>query len=313
MGVTLRSMISYIVRRLLLLVPVLFVVATAVFFLLHLVPGDPVDFILGENALPATREVLAHEQHFDEPLYRQYFFYMRGLLQGSMGKSYFTHEAVARLIGERYPATLELACFAIFWAVLFAVPLGVLSSLKKGSVLDQSCLLISLVGISVPSFYLGPLLVLLFSITLDWFPVSGRELTGAIILPSVTMGAAMAAILMRITRSSMLDVLTMDYIRTAHAKGQKKIWVIFKHALGSALVPVVAILGLQFGTLLAGAIVTEKIFSWPGLGSLMLDAISRRDYSVVQGCVLIIAASYVVVNLVTDILYTKLDPRIELS
>lgn len=306
-------MFVYLIKRLILLVPVLFCVATLVFFLLHLVPGDPVDFILGENALPADRELLIKEQHFDEPLIKQYVCYWKDIFSGSFGRSYFTDETVAKLIVERYPATLQLAFLAILWAIVLAIPLGVFSSLKKGSFLDQSSLVISLFGISVPSFYLGPLLVLFFSIYIDVFPVAGRELPGSFFLPSLTLGAAMAALLTRMTRSSMLDVLLMDYVRTARAKGLSNRVVIVKHALWTALVPVVAVIGLQFGTLLAGAIVTEKIFSWPGLGSLMLEAISRRDYSVVQGCVLVIAASYVVVNLLTDVLYTKLDPRIELG
>lgn len=306
-------MLIYLTKRLLLLIPVLFVVATLVFFLLRLVPGDPVDFILGENALPADRQVLLAEQHFDEPILKQYLYYWEGIASGTFGRSYFSHKPVVELIKQRYPATLQLAFLAILWACVLAIPFGVFSALKKGKVLDQSCLVFSLFGISIPSFYLGPLLVLLFSIYLDIFPVAGRELPGSSILPSFTLGAAMAALLTRMTRSSMLDVLTMDYVRTAHAKGLSKWIVIMKHALRSALVPVVAILGLQFGTLLAGAIVTEKIFSWPGLGSLMLEAISRRDYAVVQACVLVIASSYVLVNLLTDLLYTKLDPRIELG
>lgn len=306
-------MIIYIIKRLFLLIPVLFCVATLVFFLLRLVPGDPVDFILGENALPADREALLASQHFDEPVWRQYGYYWQGILSGQFGISFFSRRPVISLIRERYPATLELAFLAIIWAVVLALPMGVLSSLKKGGVLDQSCLIVSLFGISVPSFYLGPLLVLFFSIYLDWCPVAGRELPGAFFLPSLTLGAAMAALMTRMTRSSMLDVLFKDYVRTARAKGLPHWLVIFKHALGTALVPVVAILGLQFGTLLAGTLVTEKIFSWPGLGSLMLESINRRDYVVVQGCVLVIATSYVIVNMLVDIIYTKLDPRIELE
>lgn len=306
-------MLTYLSKRLLLLIPVLWVVATLVFFLLRLIPGDPVDFILGENALEADRATLLAEAHFDKPLYEQYFLYLKGIAAGDMGQSYFSHRKVSQLIAERYPATLQLAFLAIFWASLIALPLGVLSSLHKGRALDRFSLTFSLFGISVPSFYLGPLLVLFFSIYLDLFPVAGRELPGSSFLPSFTLGAAMAAILTRMTRSSMLDVLHADYIRTATAKGLRRWKVILKHALGCALLPIVAIMGLQFGTLLAGAIVTEKIFSWPGLGSLLLEAISRRDYAIVQGCVLTIATSYVLVNLITDLLYTKLDPRVSLE
>lgn len=306
-------MFGYFLKRLLLLVPVLFIVTTLVFFLLRLIPGDFTDFVLGENALPADREALIKEQNLDKPLLVQYGLFLKSIAQGSLGTSTATHKPVSRAILERYPLTLQLSLLAIFWASVLAIPLGVFSSLKKGKILDQSCLVISLFGISIPSFYLGPLLILFFSIYLGWFPVSGSELPGSIILPSFTLGAAMAAILMRMTRTSMLDVLHMEYIRTAKAKGLSRFVVITKHALVSALVPVVAILGLQFGTLLAGAIVTEKIFSWPGLGSLLLEAITQRDYAVVQGCVLVIATSYVLVNLVIDFLYTVLDPKVELS
>jgi len=306
-------LLTYFLKRLLLLIPVLFCVATLVFFLLRLIPGDPVDFILGENAIQADRDVLMAEQHFDKPILTQYEYYWKDILSGRMGTSYFSHEPVSSLIRKHYPATLQLAFFAILWACIFAIPLGVFSSLKKDTWFDHSSLVISLFGISIPSFYLGPLLVLFFSIYLDIFPVAGRELPGAFILPSITLGAAMAALMTRMTRSSMPDVLYMDYVRTAKAKGVTRWKVVVKHALRTALVPVVAILGLQFGTLLAGAIVTEKIFSWPGLGSLMLESIQRRDYAVVQGCVLVISTSYVLVNLVTDLVYAKIDPRIELG
>lgn len=305
-------MLPYLIKRLLLLIPVLFCVATLVFFLLRLVPGDPVDFILGENAGQADRVLLLKEGHFDQPPLTQYFSYWKDIVAGTFGRSYFSHKPVIDLIRERYPITLKLALLAILWASLLAIPMGVLSSLKKGGWFDRSCLTISLIGISVPSFYLGPLLVLLFSVKLDLFPVAGMELPGSFFLPSFTLGAAMAALLIRMTRSSMLDVLFMDFVRTAKAKGVPYWKVILKHSFRLALVPIIAILGLQFGTLLAGAIVTEKIFSWPGLGSLMLESIQKRDYAVVQGCVLVIATSYVVVNLVTDLLYAKVDPRIEL-
>lgn len=306
-------MAVYFIKRILLIIPVLFLVATLVFFFLRLIPGDPIDLILGENAQIADREALRIEQHFDQPLYVQYGYYWKNIFNGTFGQSYFTREPVMDMIKSRYPATLKLAILAILWAVVIAIPLGVFSSLNKGNWKDQGCLMISLLGISVPSFYLGPLLVLLFSIGLGWFPVSGKELPGSFVLPSFTLGAAMAALLMRMTRASMIDVLPLDYVRTAYAKGLKKPVVVFKHALMSALIPVVAILGLQFGTLLAGAIVTEKIFSWPGLGSLMLESISKRDYAVVQACVLVIASTYVFVNLLTDLLYARLDPRIDLG
>ncbi len=306
-------MVIYIIKRLLLFLPVVAIVATCVFFMLRLVPGDPVDFILGENAPQTDRQALVAAQGFDLPVGEQYIKYLSGLAQGDLGKSYFSGEQVTSLIGDRYPLTLELAFRAIFWALLIAVPAGVWSALKKGSAVDQSLLVVSLLGISIPSFYLGPVLVLIFSLWLDWLPVSGQELPGSSILPSLVLGAALSGIVMRMTRSSLMDTLSLDYVRTATAKGLSRFHVVVGHALRTALIPVVAILGLQFGTLLAGAIVTEKIFSWPGLGSLMLESISRRDYAVVQGCVLIIALSYGLVNLLTDLVYAWLDPRVKLS
>lgn len=291
-----------------MLIPVMFVVMTLVFFLLRLVPGDPVDFILGDGALPEARTELIKTFQFDQPIATQYKHYLNNMFHGNFGLSYFSKKPVNDLIKERYFATLELAWTAIMWAVLFSIPLGILSALKRHTPLDRSTLIFSLVGISMPSFYLGPLLALLFSIKLNWFPLSGRDQTGAIILPSITLGLAMAALLTRMTRASMLQVLDKDYVRTARAKGLSSFNVIVKHAFRTALIPIVAILGLQFGTLLAGAVITEKVFSWPGLGSLMLEAISRRDYALVQGCVLLIAATYVVVNLLTDVTYAVLDP-----
>lgn len=306
-------MLTYLIRRLIYLFPVLFLVVTAVFFLLRIIPGDPVDFILGENALPVEREALTREHHFDRPLLEQYGIYLKNVANLSFGKSFFSQESVSSLILKRYPATIELAISAILWACLIAFPLGIMAALKKDRTFDQASLIFSLFGISIPSFYLGPLLVLFFSITLDWFPVSGREMAGSLFLPSLTLGAAMAALLTRMTRSAMVEVLQKDYIKTAHAKGLATLIVIVKHAFVTALLPVVAILGLQFGTLLAGAIVTEKIFSWPGIGTLLLEAISQRDYAVVQGCILVIAGSYVVINLLTDLVYARLDPRIKLE
>ncbi len=305
-------LLLYLIKRLLLLIPVLFTVGSLVFFLLRLTPGNPVDFILGENANPADRQALIEQAHFDQPVLNQYVHYWKDIVSGSWGYSYFTHKPVSKMIMERYPATLELALLAVFWACFFSLFLGLFTALKQGSLWDKLGLVFSLVGVSVPSFYLGPLLVLLFAIKLDWFPVSGRELPGSFWLPSLALGGALAAILTRMMRSSLIEVLKADYVRTAHAKGVSQFWVLVKHALRTALLPVVAILGMQFGTLLAGAVVTEKIFSWPGLGSLLLEAISRRDYAVVQGCILVIATTYVLVNVLTDLVYTKIDPRIKL-
>lgn len=305
-------MLVYFLKRLLLLIPVLLAVAFLVFMMLRLVPGDPVDFILGENALPSDRAQFIETHHLNDPLPVQFGNYLKEAARGDFGQSYFSHQPVGKLIAERYPATLQLALLAVIWSVFLAFPLGIWSALKKQKAADQGVLIFSLAGISVPSFYLGPILVLAFSIGLDWLPVAGREAPGSFVLPSIVLGTAMMAMLTRVIRSSMLDVLQADYLRTAKAKGASQASVVIKHGLRTALIPVVALMGLQFGTLLAGAVVTEKIFSWPGLGSLLLEAISRRDYAVVQGCVLVIAVSYVLVNLVTDLVYTRLDPRIRL-
>jgi peptide/nickel transport system permease protein len=303
-------MTAYFLKRFLMLIPILFTVMTLVFFLLRLIPGDPVDFILQENALPEARAQLIKAHHFDEPVWQQYKMYLSEMFQGNFGRSYFSNKPVNKLIAERYFSTMYLAITAVMWALIFAIPLGIYSAVKKGSRFDQGTLVFSLVGISVPTFYLGPLLALLFSIHLDLFPLSGRELPGSIFLPSITLGMAMAAILTRISRASLLEVLGLDYVRTARAKGLSSFKVVAKHAFRTALIPVIAILGLQFGTLLAGAVVTEKIFSWPGLGSLLLEAISRRDYALVQGCVLLISGTYVIVNLFTDVVYVFVDPRV---
>ena len=306
-------MLTYLFKRILLFFPVLFAVATLVFFLLRLIPGDPVDFILGENALQTERQALVSQQHFDDPLPQQYFYFLTQLAQGRLGKSYFSSQSVEQLIWQRYPATLFLAGTAILWALVFAIPLGVFCSIKKGKFIDRVMAVFSVMGISIPTFYLGPLLVLLFAIKLDWLPVSGRDLPGSFVLPSLTLCLAKAALLTRMTRASMIEVLSRDYLRTARAKGLSGGIVLIKHCLRTALLPVVAILALQLGTLLAGAVITEKVFSWPGIGSFMLEAISKRDYAVAQGCIMVIAITYVLVNLLADLLYTKLDPRIELK
>lgn len=306
-------MVVYFIKRFLTQLPVLFLVMTLVFFLLRLVPGDPVDFILGENALPEMRENLVKAHHFDDPLWRQYEQYMREILRGNLGQSYFETESAGQILKERYLATLQLGFTAMLWAGLIALPLGIIAAVREATKTDRWILIFTLVGISVPTFYLGPLLALVFSVWLDWFPISGRELDGSIVLPSLTLGLAMAALLTRFTRASLLEVLRKDYVRTARAKGLTEFKVIVKHAFRTALIPIVAILGLQLGALLTGAIVTEKIFSWPGLGSKLLEAISKRDYALVQGCVLLIAGTYVVVNLLTDCVSAWVDPRFRLG
>lgn len=306
-------MLSYTVKRLLFLIPILYTVSTLVFFFIHLIPGDPVDAILGEQALVSDREALRQQLGLDEPLWEQQIRFIDSLLHGDLGTSLFTQQPVTEMILQRFPATLHLALIAILITLFMAIPLGVGASLTRGSWVDRGGMLFSLLGISMPNFWLGPLLALLFAVQLDWLPLSGRELPGSVILPAITLGTSMAALTSRLSRSSMLDVLREDYVRTARAKGLSESVVIGKHALKNALNPVVTIVGLQFGALMAGAIVTEKVFSWPGIGTLLLTSIERRDYPVVQGCILTIAATYVLINLITDLLYARLDPRVRLG
>lgn len=304
---------NYFFRRLLFLIPTLYVVVTLVFFLVHLIPGDPVDFILGEQAMAADRVRLVHELKLDRSLWVQHSYFISGLLHGDLGQSLYDGVPVASLIAGKFPATFKLAIVSMIIAVGMAVPLGLLSALRKDRLIDHGAMFLALLGISIPHFFLGPLLILFFSIQLGWLPVSGDESLFSIVLPAITLGTALAAMVSRITRASMLEVLRTDYVRTAKAKGLGPWKVNLKHAFRSALIPVVTVLGLQFGALLAGTVVTEKVFNWPGLGTLMLQGIERRDYPVVQGCVLTIAFTFILVNLLTDLLYAYLDPRVELG
>jgi peptide/nickel transport system permease protein len=306
-------MITYTVRRLLFLLPILYAVTTLVFFFVHIIPGDPVDAILGEQALVSDRQALRRQLDLDAPIWEQQVRYVDGVIHGDLGRSIVTREPVSKMLADRFPATLQLALWAIFIALLVALPIGVSAALRQGSWTDRFGMLFALVGISMPNFWLGPLLALLFAVQLDWFPLAGRELPGSVVLPAITLGTAMAALTSRLMRSSMLDVMGEDYLRTARSKGLSETRVIGKHALVNALNPVVTVVGLQFGVLLAGAIVTEKVFSWPGIGTLLLMAIERRDYPVVQGCILLIAVTYALVNLLTDLLYGRLDPRVRLG
>ena len=306
-------MFHYILRRLMLMIPILLGVSTLVFFIIHLVPGDPVDILLGETALDVNKQVLRQALHLDKPIFVQYGYYVWNLIHGDLGTSLVTNKPVLPTILSRYPATLQLSIAAMIIAMLIALPLGVLAAVKKYSIVDNVSMFVSLLGVSMPNFWLGPLLIIFFSIHLDWLPVSGRGTISHMILPSVTLGAALASILTRMTRSSLLEVITNDYVRTARAKGMRESRVIFKHALMNALIPIITVLGLQFGVLLAGSIITESIFSWPGIGREIVQALQRRDYPMVQGCVLFISFTYVVVNLLTDIMYSIIDPRIRLG
>ena len=288
-------------------------VASAVFLLLHLVPGDPVAVMLGEGAEAAEAERLRAELGLDRPLAEQYGRYLAGLARGDLGASLHFRRPVAALLGETLPATLELALAAMAAAIAVALPLGMLAASRRGRPADRLARAFALVGVSMPSFWLGPLLILLFSIALGWLPVSGRSGPASLVLPAVTLGLGLAALLTRMVRTAVAEELARPYVTTALAKGLSRRTALWRHALPNALIPVVTVLGLQFGSLLTGAILTETIFAWPGLGRLLIQAIRLRDYPLVQGSVLLIAGIYLVVNLATDLLYARLDPRVRLG
>jgi ABC-type dipeptide/oligopeptide/nickel transport system permease component len=306
-----------ILTRLVLTLPVVWLVVSLVFLLIHLVPGDPILQMLGDGATPADIDSLRHQYGLDQPLWLQYVRYWSGVLHGDLGSSIRLHDSVGHLIVARYPYTLTLTIAALAWALVLALPAGILAAVRRGRWVDQSLSVVSLFGLSVPGIALGPLLILVFSIMFGWLPVSGASAGGArgsidwryLVLPSIAMGASLAAILTRMVRTAMLEELGHDYVRTARAKGLSEMSVVCRHVLPNALVPIVTVVGLQFGALLAGAIVTEKIFSWPGLGRLVVDAISNRDYALVQGCLLSIGLTYVLVNLLTDVVYRWVNPR----
>jgi ABC-type dipeptide/oligopeptide/nickel transport system permease component len=302
---------SFLLRRLLLTVPVLFGVITLVFSFIHLVPGDPVQIMLGEGAQAADVEQLRHKLGLDQPVLRQYGSYLTDLLRGDLGVSFRFGEPVTQIILSRYPATMQLACLALVVGILIAIPAGVLAATQPGSWLDRTITSVTLLGISLPNFVSGPLAIIVFSILLGWLPVSGRLGPAHYVLPAATLGVALSAILTRMVRAGMIEELQEEYVKTARAKGLPESKVLLKHALKNSLIPVVTIIGLQFGTLLAGAIITETIFSWPGIGRLTIQAINSRDYPLVQGCILMIASTYVAVNLLTDLVYGFLDPRIK--
>jgi peptide/nickel transport system permease protein len=305
-----------ILTRLALTLPVVWLVVSLVFLLIHLVPGDPILQMLGEGAAPTDISALRHQYGLDLPLWQQYLHYWAGVGRGDLGSSIRLHDTVVHLIAARYPYTLALTLTALGFGLLLALPAGLLAAVYRGRWADQVLSVVSLFGLSVPSLALGPLLILFFSIILGWLPVSGANASGGasidwryLILPSVAMGASLAAILTRMVRTAMLEELGQDYIRTARAKGLSECAVVCRHALPNAMIPIITVVGLQFGALLAGAIVTETIFSWPGLGRLTVSSISNRDYALVQGCLLSIGLTYVLVNLLTDVIYQWVNPR----
>ncbi|MFI0413310.1 MAG: nickel ABC transporter permease [Candidatus Thiodiazotropha sp.] len=285
-------------------------VVCLVFMLIHLVPGDPVDVMLGESAIPADREALRSSLGLDRPITVQLTDFLKGVSVLDLGDSLHTRQPVSELLASHIPATLELALAALIVTLLTAIPLGILAAVNRGGMGDWGAMGFSMLGLSIPNFWLGPLLILCFSLWLGWTPVSGREGISSLILPAVTLGTGFAAILARMVRSSLLEVLGEDYVRTARAKGLDETRVIWRHAMRNAWLPVITLLGLQLGALLGGAVVTEVVFDWPGIGSLMIESIQKRDYPVVQGCVLFISLAYVLVNTLTDILYGLIDPRI---
>jgi peptide/nickel transport system permease protein len=323
-----------ILRRFLILLLVVWTVVSLVTLLIELVPGDPATAILGDQATPEQIAQFRQTHGLDRPPFffsfpaaengarrlrwhgadNRYVEYWRGILKGDMGRSFRTNRPVLELILSRYGATIQLAVAALVVAVAIAVPLGVIAGTNRGNLVDNALSILALVGISLPSFVIGPLLIYIFAVWLGWLDPSGRFRWTSIILPAVTLGAALSALLTRMVRSSVIEEMGEDYVRTARAKGLNERTVVYKHVLKNGLIPVVTILGLQLGVLLAGAIITEKIFNWPGLGLLLVDdGIAKRDYRLVQGCVLVISVTYILANTLTDMVYRWLDPRIRVS
>ena len=302
--------VRFLISRILTAFAVVLGVVCLVFFLLHLVPGDPVEVMLGESARPADKAALQRALGLDQPLHVQLGRYLASLGQFDLGTSLYSKRPIRDLLLERLPATVELGAAALLVALLLAVPLGVLAGVKKGTAWDVGAMGIALFGVSIPNFWMGPMLILVGALWLGWFPVSGRDGIASLILPALTLGTALASILSRMIRSALLEVLNEDFMRTARGKGLPDRTVIVRHGLRNALLPVITLVGLQLGALLSGAVITETVFSWPGIGSLIVEAIHRRDYPVVQATVLCISASYVVLNVLTDLAYAWIDPRV---
>lgn len=300
----------FLMHRLIRFFTVIFGVLLLTFLLIHLVPGDPVEVMLGESASSADRDALRAELGLNQPLLRQFGTYLNKLAHGDFGHSIHTKASISELIKTRYPATLKLALLSLMIGLVVGIPLGIYSALKAGRWQDILVTVVSVRLSAMPAFWLGPVLMLIFAVWLGWLPVSGMESGTSIILPAATLGFGLSAILTRMTRTSLLEVLNDDYIRTARAKGLSERVVILRHALRAALLPIITIVGLQMGSLLAGAVITETIFSWDGIGRLLVESIEKRDYPVTQACVLVVALSYVAVNLFTDLLYKLADPRV---
>jgi ABC-type dipeptide/oligopeptide/nickel transport system permease component len=301
---------QYVIRRLLLTIPVVIGVSIIVFGIIRLLPGDPAQALAGVQATPEYVEQVRERYGLDEPVHVQYWSFVTSLVQGDLGQSTFSKRPVTTELSERFPRTFLLASVALFIATVVGVSAGIISATRRNSIFDNVSMFVALVGVAAPVFWLALMLQLLFSVQLGWLPATGMGSVAHLVLPSITLGMASAALMARITRSSMLDVLRQDFITTARAKGLAERVVIYKHALKNALIPVVTVLGLQFGILLGGAVLTETVFAWPGVGRLLVDSILRRDYPVVQGTVMLLAFLFVIINLVVDIIYAFLDPRI---
>ena len=303
-------MLRFLTRRIALTIPVLLGVATLVFSLIHFIPGDPAQAMLGETASAQDVEALRVRLGLDRPLLEQYTAFLRDAVRGDFGTSMRTNQPVTEAIIERLPATLELAMAAMLVAICVSIPLGIAAAVWRGTAIDHSATTLALLGISIPNFWLGPLLAIVFAVELGWLPVSGRGTLLHLILPAISLGAALAAILARMTRASLLEELREPYVQAARARGVSRSRAVIRHAFRNSLIPVVTLVGLQFGAVLTGAVITETIFAWPGIGRLLIQSIGFRDYPIVQGCILFIAVTYVAMNLLTDLVYGVLDPRI---
>jgi len=302
--------LRFLARRLALTIPVLIGVATLVFSLIHLIPGDPAHAMLGEAAAQSDVDALRRQLGLDRPLVEQYGSFLVGLARGDLGLSLRTGAPVTAQIIERLPATLELAAAAMLVAIGLAIPLGIAAAVWRGTLIDHAAMTLALSGMSIPNFWLGPLLAIVFAVEFGWLPVSGRGGLEHLVLPALSLGAALAAILARMTRATLLEELREPYVQAARARGVSRVRAVVGHAFRNSLIPLVTIVGLQFGAVLTGAVITETIFAWPGIGRLLIQSIGFRDYPLVQGCILLIAVTYVGVNLLTDLVYGVLDPRI---
>jgi len=304
--------IGYVGARLASACVVIFGVLILVFSLIHLVPGDPVEVMLGEHARPADRSALRASLGLDLPVTAQFGRYLQGLAKLDLGVSLHSRRPITEILAQRVPSTAILALTALLVAVSIALPLGIVAAMRKDTPVDAGAVSFAMVGAAIPNFVLGPLLVLVFALWLGWLPVSGQTSGPALVLPALTLGTSLAAVLSRMVRSTLLETLGQDFVRTARAKGLTEWQVVVRHALGNAMLPIATLMGLQLGALLAGAVITEQVFEWPGVGLLMVESIQRRDYPVVQASVLLISLTYVVVNTLTDFVYAWLDPRIRL-